>query len=424
MFRYLKDRLLRALRWSEKYTKTDMVYIASGSFWSVVGQSAAALTSLALAMIVARYLPKDVYGDYKYVLAAVSLLGVFSLNGLGGSVFRSVALGFDGALKEAFWRNVKWSLLFFLSALGLAVYYFHADNYGLGAGILIGGCVSPFLASANLAQSFLTAKKDFRRTALYFDVIGNVVPVLSLIAAIFFLKTALALVIVYFISNVLVDLYFYVRVYTIYKLDDAREDPTMHSYGKHLSVMGIFTTLAGNLDQILVFHFVGPVQLAIYNYAIAVPDQIKGPLKYLDSMTQARFAVRSDSEIRSGMANKLVLLGMFYTAATVVYFLVAPFIFTILFPNYADAIFYSRIYALSLLIFPLDIASSYLTVKRKIWEQYVSNIGSSIFKIVAMAVGVVWWGVFGLIIALILSRIASIGSSYILYEFSSRSPEE
>ena len=81
MFRYLKERSKELLRWSEQYTKTDMVYLASGGFWSVVGQSAAAFTSLALAVVVSRYLPKDVYGDYKYVLAVATTGSSFGTPG-------------------------------------------------------------------------------------------------------------------------------------------------------------------------------------------------------------------------------------------------------------------------------------------------------------------------------------------------------
>ena len=34
----LKKRLVHILRWSERYTKTDMVYFASGNFWLITSR--------------------------------------------------------------------------------------------------------------------------------------------------------------------------------------------------------------------------------------------------------------------------------------------------------------------------------------------------------------------------------------------------
>jgi O-antigen/teichoic acid export membrane protein len=414
----MQERVVRLLRWSERYTKTDMVYLAYGGFWSGVGQFSASLSSLVLAIVVSRYLPKEIYGEYKYILSAVALLSVFTLNGLGGAVLQSVAHGFDAVLEEGFWINIRWSVLMFAGAFFVSAYYFVLHNYELAFGILLGGCLSPFLTSANLSNSFLSGKKDFARSALYFDILANFIPVGALIATVLLTKNALALAFIYFASNTLIALYLYRRVLRTYKPQLHKTDSGALTYSKHLSLMGILGGIADNIDQILLFHYVGAAQLAVYNFATAIPDQAKGPLKRFDSMVQARFAARTNADIRSGMRHKILLLVVFYAVITAAYILVAPFIYKIFFPNYMDSIFYTQVYACSMLVFPLGIANSYLSVRKKVREQYLVTVASGIFQIVAMAFGVITWGLIGLVIARVVSRFFTSGTSYLLYLFS------
>ncbi len=185
--------------------------------------------------------------------------------------------------------------------------------------------------------------------------------------------------------------------------------------------MGILSGIAGNIDQVLLFHFVGPAQLAVYNFAIAIPDQAKGPIKGLDKMVQTKFVNRSEKEIRAGMHNKI--LWTFISAAVLIacYIFAAPFIYQFFFPSYFVAVFYSQLYALSYLADSLNSATSYLVAKKKVREQYISNISLSIFRIVALLIGVVYWGLLGVIIARIIVRITGTIVNYYLYALASKS---
>jgi O-antigen/teichoic acid export membrane protein len=416
----LRSRLYRLLRWSERYTKTDMVYLATGGFWSALGQFVASLLSFLLAIGVAHLLSKDAYGEYKYILAAVSILGMFSLTGLGSAVFQSVARGFDGALQEGFLVNLRWSIVMVLGALGLSTYYFLLHNNTLAIGVLVGGCFSPFLASANLSNNFLAGKKDFRRQSIYFDVIENLIPVGSLFATILLTQNPAIIAAVYFISNTFTTLYIYWRVIRTYAPNPAKKDPGMFSYGGHLSVMGILGTIANNIDQIALFHFVGPVELAVYNFATALPDQIKGPAKMLDSMLQARFAAHDDQAIRNDMRNKMFWLAVSSLIFVVAYIVLAPAVFHIFFPKYLDAVPYSQIYMLSWLVLGLSPAASFLSIRKKVKELYYSTLIGNTVQIGAIVIGTMYWGLPGLIGARITARIFGSSLNYMLYRYSAK----
>lgn len=415
MIKKIKEKTHKALRWSEQYTKTDMVYVAKGGFWSVLGQIVSSGTVFIFAVIVARYLPKEVYGEYKYIIGAVALLSSFSLTGLGTAVFQSVASGYDGALREGFWENIRWSALIFIGAFGMAAYYYTQGDHTLALGLLIGGSLSPFLTSANLIGQFLNAKKDFRGVTIYIGIIQTLISSGALIVSIFFTHNPVILTAVYFLGNTLSTLWIYFHVSKIYKIDASKTDPGMMTYGKHLSLMGILSTIANNIDQVLLFHFVGPAELAIYNFATAIPDQTKGPISMLNTMLQAKFVSRNDEEIGKNMRNKFFWIAFSVFIFVILYIVLAPYFYTLFFPKYMGAIFYSQIYALSLLSFIFTPAASYLVAKKRVREQYVSGITISLIQIVAMVIGATGWGLLGLILARVGTRWFGSVLNYILY---------
>lgn len=403
----MKGLFIRLLRWSEQYTKTDMLYFARGTSWALIGQIVTTLSTFALAVAVGHFIPKDIYGVYKFVLSIVTVLAALSLNGLGKAVFQSVAHGYEGALQTNFWTNLRWSAAVLLGAFGVSAYYYMHGNTEIALGILLGGCASPLIASGNLANSFLAAKKDFARSTIYFGIIETIVSTAVLLLVVIFTKNALAITAAYFIGNALPTLYLYYRVIQVYRPDPHAVDPGTLTYGKHLSAMGILSVIADNIDQILLFHFFGAAELAVYTFATAIPDQAKGPLKNLDNMMQAQFAARTDAEIRHGMFNKTMWLFIAAVIAISAYILATPYIFHIFFPRYVDAIFFSQLYALMYLADIFDPAASYLVVKKKLRAQYFSTAFLSLFRIAAVAVGAIGWGLIGVIIARIVTRFAS-----------------
>ena len=383
----------------------DMVYLTSGSFWAVFGQFSAAFITLGLAVVVAHFVPKDTYGTYKYVVAIVSVISTFSLSGIGQAVFQSIARGFRRSLSDGFWANLRWSLLIFLGALIVGGYYLFAGNITLGLGILLGGCITPFLSSFNLYIPLFNGEKDFRRATWYGDVVTNIIPALTLIIVALTAPTALNLIAAYFLANLFAAAYTYWCGIRRYRPTNTQHDPGLLSYSKHLSFMGILSGIAGNIDQLLLFHFGGAIDLAIYNFAVAIPDQSKGPLKRLDTMTQARFVNRDTRDIHASLRNKMLWLAITSVLFIGIYYIAAPFIYQWFFSPYSISVPYSQIYALSLFAIIVSPTASYLSAKKRVKALYVNTVGSSIIQIVLMVIGVTIFGLWGLIIARVIIRL-------------------
>ena len=158
--------------------------------------------------------------------------------------------------------------------------------------------------------------------------------------------------------------------------------------------------------------------MAVYNFAIAIPDQTKGPLKGLGKLIFPKFVEREDKEIRSGMNRKFLMLFIGSVIITLVYIMVAPYIFQIFFPKYMASVLYSQIFALSLVSMTSNPAGVYLAAKKKIREQYISNVFVSILQIIAVSVSIIYWGLLGLVIARVFVRLATSITNVALYYFS------
>ena len=414
MFSQTKNTIYRWLRWSEQYIRTDMVYLVSRSGLSMMGQIVTALATLGFAIVVGHYLPKAVYGEYKYALAIITLLSFFSLNNISGAVFQSTAQGYDGSLHKGFWANIRWSIGVFVGAFAVAIYYFFLHNSRLAEEILIGGSFAPFVASATLYSPFLAGKKDFIRQIIY-SVIDNLATIGMMIGAVLLTDSPLILVGVYFASNLLAALFFYRRTEQLYASRGGKTDESMLTYSKHLSVLGILGGIVDTLDQILVFHFAGAAQLAVFSFATALPDQAQTPMKTMDTMIQSGFVRRTTEEIHSGIANKFLWYFILSACGVVCYILAAPFIFKIFFPAYIDSIRYSQIYVVWIIACTFDPATSYFGSRKKIRELYIGGIFFILCQTVTMVVGIIWWGILGLIVAQVATRILSALLSYLLY---------
>mgnify|MGYP001597968786 CR=1 FL=1 len=404
------------LRWSEKYTKTDMVYLAKGGSWFALGSAVTMLSAFILGITFASLIPKEVYGTYKYIISLSGIFGAFALTGLGTAVTQSVARGFDGVLKKAFSVNLRWSFGIIASTIIGSLYYFLRGNMLLSLSILVIGAFLPFLNSANFYTGFLAGKKDFRRLNT-FGMFRSFIPMVVLIATLLFTHDVLSIIIAYFAAHTFTTLLFY--FFTTKKIpENATVDPHFFHYSKHLSIMNIIGATAGQLDNVLVYHFFGPAQLAIYYFATAIPDQLKGPLKGLNSLILPKFAERSSAEIHSSIKRKILLLFGAMSLVVMAYIAIAPLLYDLFFPQYSQSIAYSQIYALSFFGVAFSPIGIFFTAKKKIREQYWGNIITPIFKIGAMIICLFYWGIWGLIAARIIVQFFAGGLNLYLYRKS------
>ena len=409
----LRSKLYALLRWSEKYTKTDMLYLTKGGFWLSLSTFVSAAATFGLSIAFANLISPESYGVYKYVLSLAAVFGAFTLTGLETAVVQATSQGKEGILHKAFAVNLLWSAPMTIAATAAALYYGFHGNFSLGIGLLCIAFIQPVITSAALAGAYTNGKKLFRINAEYYAA-RTIVPAVALLGTMLLTDNPLALISVNFAANLLVALGMY--WYTMRTLQPhSHYDPSDISYAKHLSGMGIFSNLADNIDKILTFQLLGAAPLAIYSFALALPSQSKLFTKSLANLMLPKFAERPEAELRAGMEEKMFRFFLLWFFVAAAYVLIAAYIFRLFFPQYMEAVFLSQVYAVSLLAAVASPINIFMTAKRKIRVQYAQSFILGIFQIVSTVIGIWLAGLLGLVVARVATRFAGAGLALYYY---------
>ena len=399
----LRDKFLRTLG---RLLKTDAHYLIGSGSWLIFEKIASSAASILLTLGFANLLSQTNYGIYQFVFSLVPIIGMFTLTGMGTAITQSTAQGFDGALKRGVVLHLKWSIGVALAALAGASYYFINENVTLGTSLLIVGAFSPFLHSFSHYTSYLKGKKEFKTLAIL-SVLRKIIVVTSLLIALFLTGNPVVLVGVYFVAHTINALLFYYITLKIYQPED-RHDPDMPLYGKHLSAINIIGTIAGNIDKILIFHYLGAAQLAIFTIAALIPKELRQLNRILQVLTLPKYSARSIESIKNAILQKVLWVLVFFTLLFVMYVLLAPALFDILLPQYTEAILYSQVFALILLTTPEMLPKQVFIAHRKKKDLYTFSIVPPIVKIALVVVLIPLYGIWGAIAATLSTRVVSI----------------
>jgi len=380
-----------------------MVYFSRGGFWLTAGQMFSSLSAFLLSIAFANLLPKETYGTYKYVLSIASILSIPTLSGMTTSLAQAIASGSDGSFIPAVKARIKWGLLGALASLILASYYFYQADTTLTISFLMAAVFLPFMDSFNSYEAILVGKKLFKTSTKY-NIIMKAAATIGMISTLYLTKNIFLIIFSYFILYTVLR-FIFLQI-TIYKIElNHQQDPKTISYGKHLSLMNVISTAASQLDKILIFNYLGAIELGIYSFAIAMPEQIKGLLNNIQTLALPKFTQSTHRENRKTILIKMLKFSVIVFPVVIIYIITAPYIFKLFFPQYLDAVFYSQIFSLSLLTIPAGLPITFLQSQantKKLWQL---NLITPITQIIVMFIGVYFYGLMGVIMARVISRI-------------------
>lgn len=406
MIEKIRNKTYTLLRKTEKYTKTDMVYLTKGGFWLSMKTLLSMMIALGLSIAFANLLPKETFGEYKYIFSIFGLLAIPTLLGMGSAVTKSVAQGYDGTPMAAIKTKILWGMLGSLASVLVAIYYFVHENMGLAGAFGIVAIFLPFVDTFSIFNAITTGKRLFKVSIIYETAIQTISGI----------AIALAL---FFTNNLLIILLSYFGVYTITRFitlqivirihaKNKKVDESAIRYGKHLSAMRILGIASEAISTILLWQFVGAMPLAVYAFAKAIPVQISGALKKITVLAFPKFARGNFQEIRKTLPNKMLKMFLLMLIIVATYIISAPYIYTVLFPQYTDAILYSQIFALTLLFFPQKFMGVLFQAHARTKVLYISSTVTPIVRLILAIILIPLYGIMGAIFAEISTRIFSL----------------
>ncbi len=396
-----------------------MVYLARGGFWSLFGQIIGSLSSFVVVLILANMLSKDSLGQYRFILSAVSVLGIFTLPGIGTTLLRSVARGNNVDMSAVAHTKIKWGFLGSLASLVLAGYYFYMGNEILGYSLVLVAVALPFLESYSIYSAYYKGKHDFK-TASTYDAISRILQAIIIITAALISKSTIVLIASFLIGQIITRYYFFKKTLKNIKKETneisaqsaspiSSADDTI-SYGKKLSVTSITSTIQGNLDKLLIWHFLGAEALAIYYVALTIPNNLVLFFNVIPRVAMPKFSTNTWLQHeRIKLLRKIGLFALLLAVPAIMYFLLLPLVMPLIFSSYNSSIIPALVFAALIIISPISaMIDQVMAAQKTIKNIFTLQIFELVVFVTLFGVLYVPYGVTGVAIALVGTKLLSL----------------
>lgn len=400
---FVRNQLESLLSWLEQKSGLKMRHLINGWAWLFSGQVVGIATAVLLALGYSHFLSKETYGTYKYILSIFGILTVFTLPGMNDAAQRAIAQGKEGVFWKTFRKRLEWATLGGLVCAGIGIYYFLYGNTVLAAVFLAASPFIIFIDAFTQYNSLLMGRQLFRETSLY-NAAVQIVASIIIFCAVLFSTNLITLIVAYLGAFVIARGIAFLYVTKRFPTNDIHDDSAL-PYGTHMSATIIINTSINQLDSILLWHFLGPVGLAVYSFAEAAADQGQKVFKLITTaMAFPKFSAAKKETLKRTLPRKILIAHLVTIPAAIALALVIPFVYTILFPQYVDSIPYAQVMALLLSFTPLRFLSTAINAKASTKAIYGLSIFGSSLQVVLLFISIPMWGIWGAIYATFIQQ--------------------
>ncbi len=396
----MKEKVIQFLRWTEKYTETDMLYAVKGGFWIMFGKIGIFLIAFLKMLAFGRWLDQEIYGIYSFIISMVAILTISSLPGIETSLVKAIAKKKEGTLDLAVKERIKYSLLGSFASLVAASWYFYNQNVNLGVAFIILAIFLPFQSSFKTFSSFWIGRKDFEKQSKYSLASGALVASV-MIPVIIFSNNPIIIVLAFLISHSIFEGIFYFKTSRQKTNNDVFKEAII--FGKSLTIIGAINQFAANVDKIILWKFFGPVQLAIYSFAQVPIQQIRGaiPITYL---ALPKIGENGAGNMKEGIIKKFKKLFFLSIPLAGAGALIAPLFYRIVLPQYVDSIPYFQAFCFLIALSPFALLGATLIAEMKKREIYIMQTTAPILKMILFFALIPFWGIWGVVAAIVIAE--------------------
>lgn len=378
----------------------DLSYFVKNGFWVGIRQVITVISGIILYSIFARFLDKEILGQYQFILSTWAIVSIFSIPGLNTSIMTAVAKGKDGNYKEVVKKSFLWSLIG-IPILWIIGGYYLKTKYALGVSFLVTSIFFPFFYAFNTWNSFLQGKSKFDVSAWYFSIQAIVNTVAS-IAAIFLYKNNLLI-----ITSCYLATFTFFNVFYYYKslnyIENDKSDDTVMGYGWFLTKMSFLGIIAENIDKIILATFLSPSALAIYSIISIFPLKMRDATKPVLDVFFPKFVV-SNGDLNKIIREKkgpVIIFVFFIVLSSIIYYILIENVSRLFFgDSYGQYYYFSKYFTIFFILYmPLTLMVRYAQAKRFNSTILVSDSSYYIIKIIFSIIFILWMGILGAVIA-------------------------
>lgn len=362
----------------------DIVYFFQNGLWTLAGQIAVSVAALVMTVAISRALSPADYGIYRYVMTLIPVFLLATLPNMGNAVTVAIAQQKEVNLSGALRAKIQWGFLATGAGILVALYYYFTQQTLLAITISFTALCIPFFDTFSLYKFILQGKHDFKTAAIY-QSLNRIIAAVCVVTVVFFTTNVVVLIATILLSQIFSQWYFWHKTTQHTQTSVPHIDVT--SYGKHLSLLGILTTIGAQIDKLLIWFFFGPISLAIYSIILAIPLEGTRLLESLAAIVLPRFSTIhwDDQGKRLFVVKRILLLAIPMFLGAGVYVLLAERIFSLLFPAYLSHVLLSQLASLVVVTVPLgDLAAQAFIA----WGKIKTLIWVACIEIVILLVGI------------------------------------
>lgn len=364
--RLLTGIILRGVDILNHVLGVDVRSMAKNATIVTVSYGISILRGLVTGYLVARLFPRELYGQYQFILSSVGAVGVIGLPGIINSLNRAVARGEKGVILPT--ARIQFAIASIAACILLAtIPFLPTERQSLWPLFLLTALLFPVQQTASSIYTAVTVGKVKFDLALKANIIWSSITVLCVLGIIFFKPSAVLLYTVMTAVPALTYLWF-----SRSEIEAVTPEPKVNhiiKYGIQLTLISLPISLSWYVDKLMISALFGLNQLAVFTVGILIPEQMK---TFAKELLPVSFAAQARGENTSKRRQRLIVAvvraTLIFSIGIAVYIAAAPWIYGFFFPNYPEAVFLTQLAAAMLIVQPSSLLTQYLEAQAMLPE--------------------------------------------------------
>ena len=247
-------------------------------------------------------------------------------------------------------------------------------------------------------------------------MVKGIIRVLLFIPMLYITGNVFYLIATHFILNTILGIVFY-KLTLIKYPPNTDEDPQTIPYGLYLCALGIIPKIANEMDKLMLWFSFGPAQVAIYTFATMPVSQILNTIVgNVHSLAFPKWSATSEEVLKQTLPAKVLKSYLFIIPTIVIYIVLATLLYSFVFPQYMESVWYSQLFALSLLIIPVSFFANTFVAKIKKKELFVNRVVMSLVRMALFVTLIPLYGVLGAVLAYLTANALFMIVAYVQFK--------